>query len=118
VPAAPLPPSNRDGRGFATPGSQGEPVYPHETPIDPAQRKIDAEVQTARERAEVAVSLPRGSGDFFPGHMLHRSGNNCTNRKRRCFVAQYAAARSRWLWKDDPNHPFLLVCGREYPGGL
>jgi phytanoyl-CoA hydroxylase len=100
------------------PGSQSEPVYPHETPVDPAQRKIYVEVHEARERAEVAVPLPRGSGVFFPGHMLHRSGNNRTSRKRRSFVAHYAGSRSRWLWKDDPNHPFLLVCGQEYPEGL
>lgn len=100
------------------PGSQGEPVYPHETPVDPAQRTIYIEVHSARERAEVAVPLPRGSGVFFPGHMLHRSGNNRSDRTRRAFVAHYADARSRWLRQDDPNHPFLLVCGREYPGGL
>jgi phytanoyl-CoA hydroxylase len=100
------------------PRSQNEPVYPHETPVDPAQRKIYVEVHSARTRAEVAVPLPRGSGVFFPGRMLHRSGNNLTDRKRRAFVAHYASARSRWLWKDDLNHPFLLVCGREYPGCL
>jgi phytanoyl-CoA hydroxylase len=100
------------------PRSQNEPVYPHETPVDPAQRKIYVEVHSARTRAEVAVPLPRGSGVFFPGRMLHRSGNNLSQRKRRAFVAHYGNARSRWLWKDDPNHPFLLVCGREYPGGL
>jgi phytanoyl-CoA hydroxylase len=50
--------------------------------------------------------------------LLHRSGNNQTSRRRRSYVLHYTDARSRWLRKDDPNHPFLLVAGREYPGGL
>jgi ectoine hydroxylase-related dioxygenase (phytanoyl-CoA dioxygenase family) len=66
----------------------------------------------------VAVPLPRGSVVFFPGHMLHHSGNNRSDRKRHAFVVHYAGARSRWLWKNDPNYPFLLVARQEYPGGL
>jgi hypothetical protein len=50
--------------------------------------------------------------------MLHRSGNNLTQRRRRAYVLHYADGRSRWLRKDDSNHPFLLVCGRAHPGGL
>jgi phytanoyl-CoA hydroxylase len=100
------------------PGSQNDPIHPHETPIDPAQRKVYIEVHSARTRPEVALPLPRGSGVFFPGRLLHRSGNNQTQRRRRAYVLHYADARSRWLRKDDPNHPFLLVCGREYPEGL
>jgi hypothetical protein len=82
------------------------------------QRKIYIAVHCAWEHAEVAVPLPRGSGVFFPGRTLHRSGNNLSDRKRRALVAHYGDARSRWPWQDDPNHPFLLVCGREYPRGL
>jgi phytanoyl-CoA hydroxylase len=100
------------------PGSQDDPVHPHETPINPAQRSVYLEVPGARTRPEVAVPLKRGSGVFFPGHLLHRSGNNHTSRRRRSYVLHYADARSRWLRKDDPNHPFLLVAGREYPEGL
>jgi phytanoyl-CoA hydroxylase len=100
------------------PGSQHDPVHPHETPVDPAQRQIYIEVHSARSRSEVAVPLRRGSGVFFPGRLLHRSGNNLTQQRRRAYVLHYADTRSRWLRKDDPNHPFLLVCGREYVGGV
>jgi phytanoyl-CoA hydroxylase len=66
----------------------------------------------------VAVPLKRGSGVFFPGRMLHRSGNNHTGRRRRAYVLHYGDAHSRWLSDPKAKNPFLLVCGREYPRGL
>jgi phytanoyl-CoA hydroxylase len=100
------------------PGSRTDPIHPHETPIDPAQRKVYIEVHSARSRPEVALPLKRGSGVFFPGRLLHRSGNNLTQRRRRAYVLHYAAARLRWLNDPTAKNPFLLVCGQEYPGGL
>lgn len=100
---------------FVIPGSHLEPIYPHDKPVDPAQR-IYIEVHSARTRPERMVALKKGSAAFFGGHMLHRSGNNTTDRHRRAYVLHYADAKSQWL--NDPNavNPFLLVRGREYPG--
>lgn len=103
---------------FVVPGSQNDPIYPHEKPIDPAQGRLYVEVHSARKRNEQMVSLKTGSAAFFSGHVLHRSGNNVTERHRRAYVLHYADARSRWL--DDPKaaNSFLLVLGQEYPGCL
>jgi phytanoyl-CoA hydroxylase len=69
-------------------------------------------------RPEVAVPLRRGSAVFFPGRLLHRSGNDLTERRRRAYVLHYADARSRWLNDPAAKNPFLLVTGREYLGAL
>ena len=98
-------------------GSQNDPIHPHEKPIDPAQRSY-AEVHSARSRPEVAVPLKTGSAVFFGGHVLHRSGNNRSNRKRRSYVLHYADAKSKWLNDPKAKNPFLLVRGKEYPGCL
>jgi phytanoyl-CoA hydroxylase len=98
------------------PGSHKEPVHPHATPVDPAQRKVYVEVHSARTRPEVALPLKRGDAVIFPGHLLHRSGNNDTARRRRSYVLHYTDARSRWLNDPKAKNPFLLVRGREYPG--
>jgi phytanoyl-CoA hydroxylase len=101
------------------PGSQHDPIHPHEVPIDPSQRKYFQEVHSARERKEVACSLAKGSAVFFPGTMLHRSGNNHTaDRQRRAYVLHYADARSQWLSDPKARNPHLLVRGRQYPGCL
>lgn len=100
------------------PGSNTDPIFPHEKPIDVRQQKIYIEVHNARTRAEVACPLKKGSAVFFYGHVLHRSGNNNTDRHRRAYVLHYGDAKSKWV--NDPtlkNH-FLLVSGKEYPGGL
>lgn len=78
------------------PGSQDDPIHPHGVPRDPAQ-KIYHEVYSAQSRAEVPVPLKKGSAVFFTGHVLHRSGNNYTNRRRRAYVLHYVDANSRWF---------------------
>ncbi len=99
------------------PGSQGEPIHPHETPVDPEQRKYFLEVLSARSREETACPLKKGSAVFFPGTMLHRSGNNYTSdRQRRAYVLHYCDARSRWVNNPNARNPHLLVRGRQYPG--
>ncbi|MSR82622.1 MAG: hypothetical protein EXS58_06810 [Candidatus Latescibacteria bacterium] len=99
------------------PGSQADPIHPHEKPLDPLQQRIYVEVHSARERAEIAVPLKAGSAVFFNGHMLHRSGHNRSGR-RRAYVLHYADAHSQWLNDPAAVNPFLLVRGREYPGCL
>ena len=99
------------------PGSQDDPIHPHEAPMDPAQR-IYLEVPGASERREVAVPLKIGGVVFFGGHVLHRSNNNRTSRKRRASVLHYANAKSKWLNDPDAKNSFLLVRGKEYSGGL
>jgi hypothetical protein len=47
------------------------------------------EVHSAQTQPEHAVPLKRSSGVFFPGRMLHRSGNNHTSRWRRAYVLHY-----------------------------
>jgi phytanoyl-CoA hydroxylase len=107
-----------NGGLFVVPGSHHDPVQPHEEPVDPAQRDVYVEVRSARSRREQAVPLKAGSAVFFPGHMLHRSGHNRTDRRRRAFALHYANAKSRWLNEPTALYPFLSVCGREYPGCL
>ena len=107
-----------NGGLFVVPGSHHDPVQPHEEPVDPTQRNVYVEVRSARSRREQAVPLKAGSAVFFPGHMLHRSGHNRTDRRRRAFALHYANAKSRWLNDPTALKPFLSVCGREYPGCL
>jgi phytanoyl-CoA hydroxylase len=101
------------------PGSHNDPIFPVEEPEDPMQAKIFRITAVgARDRAEVEVPLKAGSGVFFTGHVLHRSGHNRSKRHRRAYVLHYADARSKWLNDLKARNPHLLVAGREYPGGL
>lgn len=99
------------------PGSQHDPLHPHQEPLDPAQRRYFVEVHAARQRREVACPLHKGGAVFFPGRLLHRSGNNLTSdRQRRAFVVHYCSSRSRWLNDPKARNPHLLVRGRQYAG--
>jgi phytanoyl-CoA hydroxylase len=101
------------------PGSHREPIHPVEQPADPMQAKIfQITAVGAQGRPEVEARLKAGSGVFFTGHVLHRSGNNCSTRHRRAYVLHYADARSKWLNDPKAVNPHLLVAGREYPGRL
>ncbi|WP_274365259.1 phytanoyl-CoA dioxygenase family protein [Paenibacillus thermotolerans] len=100
------------------PGSQKDEIHPHETPLDPKQRVHFLEVMSARGKAEVACELKKGDAVFFPGRLLHRSGNNHTSdRHRRAYVLHYADAKSKGIG-GSPKNPHLLVRGRQYPGCL
>jgi len=106
-----------NGGLHVVPGSQNDPIHPHEAPIDPAQRVHFQEVHSARERTEVPCNLKKGSAVFFPGRQLHRSGNNkSADRQRRAYVLHYVDAHSRWLNDPKARNPHLLVRGRQYPG--
>ncbi|RAP78436.1 phytanoyl-CoA dioxygenase family protein [Paenibacillus montanisoli] len=98
------------------PGSQREEVHPHETAIDVRQKQLYLEVHSARKRPEIACPLPKGGVVFFPGTMLHRSGNNITaDRQRRAYVLHYCNARS--ILKHKPEYEqYLLVRGNHYCG--
>jgi phytanoyl-CoA hydroxylase len=99
------------------PGSHTDPIHPVEEPDDPMQAKIFRITAVgAKERNEVQVPLKAGSGVFFTGHVLHRSGHNRSARHRRAYVLHYADACSRWLNDPKAKNPHLLVAGREYPG--
>lgn len=101
------------------PGSQHDPIHPHDVPVDPKQRKYFTEVLSARQRREVACPLRKGSAVVFPGTLLHRSGNNHTSdRQRRAYVLHYASAKSTWASDPTARNPHLLVRGRQYPGAL
>lgn len=101
------------------PGSHTDPIHPVEEPSDPMQAKIFRITAVgASQRAEVEVPLKAGSGVFFTGHVLHRSGHNRSGRHRRAYVLHYADARSKWLNDPKAKNPHLLVAGREYAGGL
>ena len=101
------------------PGSHADPIHPVEEPSDPMQAKIFCITAVgAKERPEVEVPLKAGSGVFFTGHVLHRSGNNRSSRHRRAYVLHYADARSKWLSDPQARNPHLLVAGREYSKGL
>ena len=103
---------------FVVAGSQNDPIYPHEKPIDPKQERLYMEVHSSRERNEQMVSLKTGSAAYFSGHVLHRSGNNVTEQHRRAYVLHYGDARSRWLNDPKAVNSFLLVRGQEYPDCL
>jgi phytanoyl-CoA hydroxylase len=101
------------------PGSHRDPILPVEEPEDPMQAKIFRITAVgAKERPEVEVPLKAGSGVFFTGHVLHRSGHNRSARHRRSYVLHYADARSKWLNDPKAKNPHLLVAGQEYPGRL
>ena len=101
------------------PGSHTDPIHPVETPEEAMQAKIYRITAVgAKQRTEVQVPLKAGSGVFFTGHVLHRSGHNRSARHRRAYVLHYADARSKWLNDPKAVHPHLLVAGQEYPGGL
>ncbi|MFC5651159.1 phytanoyl-CoA dioxygenase family protein [Paenibacillus solisilvae] len=99
------------------PGSHRGPILPHEVPIDERQRKYFQEVYAAKKEDEVPCRLPKGSAVFFPGTMLHRSGDNETaDRQRRAYVLHYVSARSKQPNLTNSHNPHLLVRGRQYPG--
>ncbi|AZN39642.1 phytanoyl-CoA dioxygenase family protein [Paenibacillus albus] len=99
------------------PGSQNSQIYPHDAPVDIMQRKYFQEVHAARTMREVPCILPKGSAVFFPGTLLHRSGNNVTeDRQRRAYVVHYADAQSKPGRAPAVPNPHLLVRGRQYPG--
>jgi phytanoyl-CoA hydroxylase len=101
------------------PSSHTEPIHPVEEPQEPMQAKIFRITAVgARGRPEALVPLKAGSGVFFYGHLLHRSGHNRSTRHRRAYVLHYADARSKWLNDSKAKNPHLLVAGREYPGRL
>jgi phytanoyl-CoA hydroxylase len=101
------------------PGSHTDPIHPVEEPEDPMQAKIFRITAVgAKKRQEALVPLKAGSGVFFTGHVLHRSGDNRSDRHRRAYVLHYANARSRWLNDPKAKNPHLLVAGREYVDGL
>jgi phytanoyl-CoA hydroxylase len=107
-----------NGGLHVVPGSQHDPIHPHEKPINEEQSYYH-EVHSARERTEAACNLKKGSAVFFTGRTLHRSGNNETSdRQRRAYVLHYANARSLWLSNPSARNPHLLVRGRQYPGCL
>ena len=110
---------NENGCLAVVPGSHTDPIFPVEEPEDPMQAKIFHTTSVgAKERREVEVPLKAGSGVFFTGHVLHRSGHNRSHRHRRSYVLHYADARSRWLNDPKAKNPHLLVAGKEYPGRL
>ncbi len=99
------------------PDSHTEPIHPVEEPVEPMQAKIYRITSVgARERPEAVLPLKAGSGVFFTGHVLHRSGHNRSDRHRRAYVLHYTDARSQWLNDPTAKNPHLLVAGREYPG--
>jgi phytanoyl-CoA hydroxylase len=101
------------------PGSHTDPIHPVEEPPDPMQAKIFRITAVgAQGRPEVEVPLKAGSGVFFTGHVLHRSGNNRSTRHRRSYILHYADAHSKWLNDPKARNPHLLVAGREYYGRL
>jgi phytanoyl-CoA hydroxylase len=101
------------------PGSHADPIHPVEEPEDAMQAKIYRITAVgARKRPEALVPLKAGSGVFFTGHVLHRSGHNRSGRHRRSYVLHYADARSKWQNDPRAKNPHLLVAGREYAGGL
>lgn len=99
------------------PGSHRDPIHPHEAPADERQRKYFLEVNAARGKAEIPCRLKKGSAVFFPGTLLHRSGDNETaDRQRRAYVLHYASARAKQPNSAGLRNPHLLVRGRQYPG--
>jgi len=98
------------------PGSHHEPILPHGVPADERQQQFH-EVHAARGKAEIACRLKKGSAVFFPGTLLHRSGDNLTaNRQRRAYVLHYASAKAKQPNSSGARNPHLLVRGRQYPG--
>lgn len=94
------------------PGSQNDPIHRHEMPLDPKQSHYTT-VLSAGERDEVALPLSKGGAVFFPGRLLHRSGNNVSkDNQRPAFVLHYAHAHSRWVQDSDARNPDLLVRGK------
>lgn len=107
----------KNGCLHVIPGSQRDPIHPHDVPEEERQRTYFLEVQAAKGKAEVPCRLMKGSAVFFPGTLLHRSGDNeTTDWQRRAYVLHYASARSKNPSQVNRYNPGLLVRGRQYPG--
>ena len=73
----------------------------------------DAAIDLERE---VPVELAKGSVSFHHSLLMHRSGANNTDTRRRGLATHYMSSRSRWTGEsaDKPEYPLLR--GREFPG--
>ncbi|MCH9669957.1 MAG: phytanoyl-CoA dioxygenase family protein [Gammaproteobacteria bacterium] len=66
--------------------------------------------------AERPVLMKAGDVSFHHSLLLHRSGPNLTQQRRRGMATHYMSARSRWTDPHKPQPDYLLLQGREYPG--
>ena len=76
------------------------------------QKVPDAEIDLDREKP---ILLKAGDCSFHHSLLLHRSGPNQTDTRRRGLATHYMSARSRWTGapEDQPDYPLLK--GRAYP---
>ena len=76
------------------------------------QKIPDAQIDRDREKP---ILLKAGDCSFHHSLLLHRSGPNQTDTRRRGLATHYMSARSRWTGapEDQPDYPLLK--GRAYP---
>ena len=65
---------------------------------------------------EVPVELSKGSVSFHHSLLMHRSGANNTNRRRRGLATHYMCSRSQWTGEAAAKPDYPLLRGREFPG--
>jgi phytanoyl-CoA hydroxylase len=98
------------------PGSQLEGLKDHSEAWmvgDRQDQKVpDAEIDLDREKP---ILLKAGDCSFHHSLLLHRSGPNQTDARRRGLATHYMSAHSLWTGapEDKPDYPLLR--GREYP---
>ena len=65
---------------------------------------------------EVPIELAKGSVSFHHSLLMHRSGSNNTQTRRRGLATHYMSARSKWTGDVAQKPQYPLLAGREYEG--
>jgi ectoine hydroxylase-related dioxygenase (phytanoyl-CoA dioxygenase family) len=81
-----------------------------------ADFQVDEE--TLDRSRELSVPLEAGGALLFHSRLLHATSPNRSNQPRRAMIFSYMSSRSRYTGPPSSRPDYLLVRGREYPGGV
>ena len=65
---------------------------------------------------ELPIELAKGSVSFHHSLLMHRSGPNNTQLRRRGLATHFMSARSKWTGKVGEKPDYPLLQGREFEG--
>ena len=68
------------------------------------------------KKEELPILLKSGDVSFHHSLLLHRSGPNETEFRRRGLATHFMSANSRWTGSLSKMPNFVLLRGKEYPG--
>ena len=102
---------------WVVPGSHKGGPLAHSQPWIVGDREDKCVPDSAFDRSkEVSITMKAGSVSFHHSLLLHRSGPNNTQHRRRGLASHYMSARSRWTGPPEEMPEYPLMRGQEYPG--